>query len=240
MKIRPLRLTAGIMVCMLISSCGAQQQSSGEQSGPSYKDTKTMVLDILKSEDAAKTMMESSRKTKSQGLMLLATEEGMQIQQAVKEVLTGSDGSKLMEKIMTDPMFASDFAKAIQEQNKKLQKDLLKEPEYQKTMIQIMRDPEYTKIVDNVLKAPQFKLTMMTVIKESLQSPIFRAELVKLMGKAIEEETKPKNVTELKAPEEKGGKKKEGGGEEGGGGEGGGEEGGGEEGGGEGGGGSSS
>ena len=197
-----------VLVLMFTSSCGAAQ-NSGDQSGPSYNETKTMVLDILKSEDAAKAMMENTKKTKSQGMMLLATEEGMQIQQAVKEVLVGSDGIKLMEKTITDPMFAADFAKAIQVQNKQLQKELLKEPEYQKIMLQIMQDPEYTKIVENVLKGPQFRLNMMSVVTESLQSPLYRAELVKLMGKAIEKEIKPKSVEELVAPEEEKEKKQD-------------------------------
>jgi len=190
------------MALVIITSCGVPQ-SSGDQSGPSYKETKAMVLDILKSEDAAQAMMEgtSANKKKSSGLMLLATEEGMQIQQAVKEVLVGSDGIKLMEQTITDPMFAADFAKAIQEQNKQIQKQLLKEPEYQKTMLQIMQDPEYTKIVDNILKGPEFRLTMRTVLAESLESPLFRAELVELMGKAIAQETKPKKVEELKTTE---------------------------------------
>lgn len=197
------------LALLILTSCGAPQ-SSGDQSGPSYKETKAMVLDILKSEDAAQAMMEgtSANKKKSSGLMLLATEEGMQIQQAVKEVLVGSDGIKLMEQTITDPMFAADFAKAIQEQNKQIQKELLKEPEYQKTMMQIMQDPEYTKIVDNILKGPEFRLTMRTVLAESLKSPLFRAELVELMGKAIEQETKPKKAEELKSAEKEG--KKEG------------------------------
>jgi len=197
----PKKASAAVLTLLLASACTAPAQSSGESSGSNYKDTKTMVLDILKSDEAMKQLQQSSGKSSS--FRLLASEQGGQIQETVKNVLTGSDGVKLIEETFTDPAFAADFAKALQQHNKQIQKDLLKDPQYQKQVIQMMNDPEYTKIVENVLKGQSFRMTMMTVMKESLSSPMFRAELVKMMGEAIEQETKPKNVDKLKAEEQK-------------------------------------
>ncbi|MEO3948023.1 spore germination lipoprotein GerD [Gorillibacterium sp. CAU 1737] len=199
MKGMTAKATAAMLALMLTTACGAPAQSSSDE-GTSYKDTKTMVLDILKSEEAMKQLQQSSGKSSS--FRLLASEQGGQIQETVKNVLTGSEGVKLIEETFTDPAFAADFAKALQEQNTQIQKDLMKDPQYQKELIQLMKDPEYTKIVENVLKGQQFRLTMMTVVKESLSSPLFQAELVKLMGEAIEMQTKPKSSEQLKATDE--------------------------------------
>ncbi|WP_058300231.1 spore germination lipoprotein GerD [Gorillibacterium timonense] len=191
---------AAVVTLLLTTACSAPAQSSGDQ-GQSYKDTKTMVMDILKSDEAMQQLQQSSGKSSS--FRLLASEQGGQIQETVKNVLTGSDGVKLIEETFTDPAFAASFAKALQTQNTQLQKDLMKDPEYQKELIQLMKDPEYTKIVENVIKGQQFRLTMMTVMKESLSSPMFRAQLVEMMGEAIEQETKPKSANQLKATEQK-------------------------------------
>jgi spore germination protein D len=193
----PRKATIAVLILLLASGCTAPSQSSGGDQGQNYKDTKTMVLDILKSDEAMQQLQQSSGKSSS--FRLLASQQGSQIQETVKNVLTGSDGVKLIQETFTDPAFAADFAKALQEDNKQIQKDLMKDPTYQKQILQLMNDPEYTKIVENVLKGQNFRLTMMTVVKESLDSPLFRAELVKMMGEAIKQETKPKNVKELKA-----------------------------------------
>ncbi|WP_438435286.1 spore germination lipoprotein GerD [Gorillibacterium sp. sgz500922] len=200
------KATTAMLTLLLASGCTAPAQSSSDQ-GQSYKDTKTMVMDILKSDEAMQQLQQSSGKSSS--MRLLASQQGGQIQETVKNVLTGSDGVKLLQETFTDPAFAADFAKALQENNKQIQKDLMKDPEYQKQVVQLMNDPEYTKIVENVLKGQSFRLTMMTVVKESLSSPLFRAEMVKLMGEAIEQETKPKNVKDLKAQDQEGQKKSE-------------------------------
>jgi spore germination protein D len=202
-------LTAVVLILLLMASCGG---SSGQSSSQSYKDTKSIVLDVLKSDDAQDAIQKASTKNQDKTMKLMATGEGKQMQMAVKEILTGSDGAKLLEKTMTDPKFAGDFAKAIQQNNKQLQKDLVKDPEYQKSLLDLMHHPDYQAIVLNSMKGPEYRLMMMNIVKESLQSPMFRAQMVQLMAKAIEEQTKPKPPGQIKGQEAKGQKGKGGGG----------------------------
>jgi spore germination protein D len=199
-----------VLLTFLISSCGSDS-SSGSQGG-SYKETKTMVVDILKSEDGKKAIQAASQggsgadgggggegsgsgggqtQGKQSQIKLLSAGDSQQLQMAVKDVLTSQENNKFLQDMMKDPKFAGDFAKAIQKDTKQLHKDLLKDPEYQKIMIDSMKNPEYEKILLDTMKQAQYRQQMMTVIQESMQSPLFRAELVDLLKTAMKQQSEP-------------------------------------------------
>ncbi|GIP36301.1 spore germination lipoprotein GerD [Paenibacillus sp. J2TS4] len=204
-------LPALICIVLLLTSCGTGKQQSS-QNQQSYKDIKSMMLDILNSEDGQKAVQEASKKNQDPTMKLLSTGEGQQIQIAVKEVLTDPNHSQLIEKTMTDPKFAGDFAKSVQKYNKQLTKDLMKDPEYQQQMLDLMRNPEFEKIILETMKNSQYRQQTMKIIEESMQSPLFRDQLMELFKKAIEEEMKPQGK-EGKGKQQ--GKEKEGGKQEG-------------------------
>lgn len=201
MTAKSMRLIPALVPIFLLLSCGSEQ-SSPQQQG--YKDTKTMVLDVLKTDEAQKAIQDASMKNKDKTMKLLSTGEGQQIQLAVKDILTTEgQGAKLLEQTMTDPKFAGEFAKASQKNYKQMQKDLLKDPEYQKTMFDALNNPDFQKIVLETMKGQQYRQQMMDVIRESLQSPLFKAELIQMFQKAIQEETKPKAEEKGKDKEKK-------------------------------------
>ena len=72
---------------------------------------------------------------------------------AVKETLVSPEYNKVIEKLMTDPRFAGEFAKSVNKQNKQIHKDLLKDPTYQKDLIQVMKNPEMDKMILMCCKA---------------------------------------------------------------------------------------
>lgn len=185
-------------VILLLTACGSgNQQSGGMQS---YKDTKSMVLDILESEEAKKAIQKASEEQGSGGgaIKMLNTPEGKQIQIAVKDVLTDPSYPKHLEKMMTDPKFAGEFAKAVSKDNKQLHKDLMKDPEYQTMLVEVMKNPEFEKILLDTLKGKEYRKQAMMVFKESLENPLFKVELMALMKKVMEEESKPKKKEEGK------------------------------------------
>jgi spore germination protein D len=200
MKIRWLYAMPTILLVGLLTSCGTDSSSSSSQGG-SYKETKTMVLDILKSDDGKKAIKSASQgsgegssqaqgKDKSQ-IKLLSTGDSAQLQLAVKDVLTADQNNKFLQEMMKDPKFAGDFAKAIQSQTKQMYKDLLKDPEYQKQVMDLMKNPEYEKMVLDTMKSAQYRQQMMTVIQESMQSPLFRADMVNMMQTAMKQQSLP-------------------------------------------------
>lgn len=204
---------AAIILSSMLSSCGSEPSSASSEP-ISYKDMKSMVIDILKTEDAQKALQESAVSTtgnNGMGSKLLTVQDQEQVRMAVKETLVSPEYNKVIEKLMTDPRFAGEFSQAVNKQNKQIHKDLLKDPTYQKDMIQAMKSPEMDKMILDVLQSSQYRKQVMTIMQDSMQSPLFRMEILDLLKKAVQEELKPK-------PDEKVTKSKEG---EGGGGEGG-------------------
>lgn len=214
---------AAIAALALMTSCGAEQQASSAQ--VNYNEVKAMVVDILKTEDGQTAIREASKEVEEadfQKLQILSTGQGQQLQMAVKEVMSDPAYAASLKEAMIDPKFAGDFARAIKDEDKKIHKDLMKDPEYQQAMIDILKDPQMQETLMQTLKSSEYRTQVTTILKESMQSPLFQQDLLKLMERALEEQAKPKSDAE------KGAKAKEG---EGGGGEGsksGGQEGGGE------------
>ncbi|WP_281884112.1 spore germination lipoprotein GerD [Paenibacillus sp. YYML68] len=224
-------LIPAVLLAGLLSACGSDTQGSSGGGMNTYKDTKSMVLDILKTEDGQKAIQEATIQADSK-LQLLSAGDTQQLQLAVKDVLVDTDNNKFLQKMIKDPKFAGQFAKAIQSDTKNLQKDLMKDPEYQKALLAAMKGPEYETMMLDVLKTPSARTQIKALIQESMQSPLVKLELMELMKKVLEDEISSKS--------DGGGKEQAGGegGKQGGGGEGGGqggEQGGGGEGGGEGG-----
>lgn len=181
------------LLSVLLAACGQQQSN---QHGLNYKETKDMVIDILKTEEAKKAIEEAMYKQEnpSDTMRLLSSPEGRQIQMAVKEVLTDPSYPRHLQQMMTDPKFAGEFAKAVLKENKDIHKQLLNDPEYQTMLLELMDSKEFKEIVFEVLKGKDYRKQTMTIMKEAMESPIFRMELMELLQKVIEEESRPKQL----------------------------------------------
>jgi spore germination protein D len=183
-----------VFTTMLLSSCGSDTNASKSQSQGNYKDTKTMVLDILKTEEGQTALSTASQKAAAKDggqLKLLSAGDSQHIQLAVKDVLTDTSNNKFLQTVITDPKFAGDFAKAIQKEMKQLQKDLMKDPDYQQSLISTMKNPDFEKMLMDTMKSPQYRQQTKTVIQESMQSPLFRLDLMNVMKKVLDEASQP-------------------------------------------------
>ncbi|KAF6556345.1 spore gernimation protein [Paenibacillus sp. EKM202P] len=226
------RLRFVSMVCVLgvaLSGCGSDQGSAPPQT--SYKEMKTMVVDILKSDDGKKAVEEALIGEKegqsgqsgggggaggSMGIkMLMPTQSAEQMKIAVKDTLISPEYKKEIEKIMTDPRFAGEFAKAINSQSKQLHMQLIKDPSYQKSIEAMLKSPELTKMYMDLTKTPEYRKQSMTVMHDAMQNPIFRLEVMNLLKTVVQEELQPK--VEKKGGEQggSGDQKQDGGGGEG-------------------------
>jgi spore germination protein D len=195
MKMTLLRVFTIIFIQISLTSCGSGSGSDNSSQGQSYKDTKTMVIDVLKTSEGQQAIMDAGKHSQDTSIKLLATGEGQQIQLAVKEIMTQDTGKKILEKTMTDPRFAGQFAQAIQSNIKQIHKDLIKDPLYQKSMIELMNNPEFEKILTTTMKNTVYRQQMMNVIQESLQSPLFKMQLLDMLKKVVEEGVTPKVET---------------------------------------------
>ena len=142
-------------------------------------------------------------------IKLLSTNESLQLQMAVKDVLTAEENNKFLQDMMKDPKFAGDFAKAIQKDTKQMFKELLKDPEYQKSLVDVMKNPDYEKMILDVMKTAAYRQQMMTVMQEALQSPLFKSQMVDLLKSAIEQQSKPEKLSTGQKKGQGGDKQKE-------------------------------
>lgn len=189
MKRKWVRVIPAGFIFIVTIACGSEQQST--QTQQSYKDTKSIVLDVLKSEDAQKVVQEALNKNRDKTAQLLSTHEGQQMQMAVKEVLIDPNNYKMIQQTMVDPKFAGEFAKAISKENKQLHRDLLKDPEYQKSLVEAMNTPDFDQIMFTLMKQPKYRQQMMNVVMDSMSNPIFKLQIMQMVTKVVEQGTRP-------------------------------------------------
>ncbi len=154
-----------------------------------------MVIDILKTEDAQKALQESTIQSSGASgsqMGMMSVQDHEQVKLAVKEVLISPDYDKVIQKLMTDPRFAGEFAKSVNKQNKQIHKDLLKDPAYQQDLLKSMKSPEMERIILDVLQSTQYRKHINAIMQENMQSPLVRLQMLDLLKKAVQEELKPK------------------------------------------------
>ncbi|SDS53277.1 spore germination protein D [Paenibacillaceae bacterium GAS479] len=191
-------LSLAAMTALLLSGCGSEPSGGGGQQ-MNYKDMKSMVIDILKTEDAQKALQESqvgASGSSGSGMKLLSMQDAENVKTAVRETLTSPEYDKVIKSMMADTRFAGEFAKAVNKQNKEIHKELMKDPTYQKELIGAMKTPEMNKMILEVLMSGQYRKQVMTIMQDSMSNPLFRVEMLDLLKKAVQEELRVK-------PEEK-------------------------------------
>ncbi|MBB6734986.1 spore germination lipoprotein GerD [Cohnella zeiphila] len=186
-------LCALLGLTVLLTSCGAEQSGGGGEQ-MSYKDVKSMVIDILGSTEAQEALEKASTAkygTSSLHTQSLTPSDQEQVRTAVKDVLTSPDYDKVLENIMTDPKFAGEFAKAVSKNNKQLHKDLLKDPSYQKDLTTVFKSKDMQGVIFDAMKTTEYRTQMMSAVQEAVQNPIFKLEIMKMLQSVVKEELNP-------------------------------------------------
>lgn len=207
---RPILIAAIAASVMLLAACGSDTSSSSQQ--VSYKDMKSMVIDILKTEDAQKALQESSQQMTGYSggtAKLLSAQDQEQVRLAVKDVLVSPDYDKVIRTLMTDTRFAGEFAKSVNKQNTEIHKQLLKDPTYQSDLMKAMNNSDMQKMILQVLQGSQYKKQIMTIMQESMSNPIFKLEMLDLMKTAVKEQLEPKPEEQSKEGQGGGGESKQ-------------------------------
>jgi len=188
MRFRPSAAAALALALTLLSACGQQSSDGGNQM--SYKEIKSMVVDILASEEAIQAI-EKAQTSRGTGLKALSLQDQEQLRVTVKNVLTSPEYAKELERIMTDPKFAGEFAKAINETNKEIHKELMKDPSYRKDLISVLKEPEMQTMFLEATKTNEYRTQMMNAVQEAIQSPLFKLEIMKMLQSVVKEELDP-------------------------------------------------
>lgn len=218
-------LALGIFAIVGCGASGAGADASAATQ-PDYGATKTMVLDILHSQEG-KTALQDVMKDPTFKQQMVVSEAD------ISKAVTASIESKKTQSFLSDqakdPKFAAAMSKAVQPQLISTTKQLMKDPEYQKDMLVLLKSPDFTKFLQDLMNSPDGRKQIMAVMTEALDTPSFRMKFEQSLKQAVSDTMKSSGGGGGGG----GGKKQSGGGKSedsggGGGGGGGGSEGGGE------------
>ncbi|MBY0121957.1 spore germination lipoprotein GerD [Bacillus sp. S/N-304-OC-R1] len=169
------------LMILLITGC-AQGETGGNQMD--YEQTKKMVVDILKTDDGKKAIKELMEDEKIKQHLIM---DQKVVSDTIEKTLISDKGTEFWKKSFEDPKFAESIAKSMKKENEKLLKDLMKDPEYRGMMIEILQDPELEKAVTIVLKSKEYREHLQSVVKDTFESPLFKAKIQDILLKAAED-----------------------------------------------------
>ncbi|SDK57214.1 spore germination lipoprotein GerD [Sediminibacillus albus] len=180
------RLIPAMMICaslLMLSSCGGGgNPTSGEEGN--YDTTKKMVTDILKTDEGKKAITEVLSDEEMQKTYVI---EGNTVKDSVNKALTSEEGKKFWTKMFDDPKFVESFSKTLQDQHKDVMKGLMSDSAFQKQMMELFQNPEMTEQMVSALKSQQFREHLEKTVQETMESPMFKAQMSDIILKAAEQ-----------------------------------------------------
>ncbi len=173
-----------ILSLLFLSACGGGGNTQGKEEGD-YEGTKKMVADILKTDEGKKAITEVLSSDDMQKTYVI---DAKVVQQTVQEALTSDKGKEFWTKMFQDPKFVESFSLALQDQQEKVMKTLMSDPEFQKKFIEILSNPEMEDQTLTVLTGQKFRSHLEKVMEEMFSSPpMFQAKISELLLNAAKE-----------------------------------------------------
>lgn len=174
------------MICflffLLLAGCSETDANSKEMD---YEKTKKMVVDILQTEEGKKTLIELMQDEKVKHELVIQSEV---VKSAINEALISEDGKKMWQRLFEDPNFVKGYTEAIKEQHETLMKDLMKDAEYQKQLLEILQNPEISELILSLMKSQQFRAHLEETIIQTFETPLFKAKIQEILLKAAQEQ----------------------------------------------------
>ncbi|NIK12988.1 spore germination lipoprotein GerD [Alkalibacillus almallahensis] len=170
-----------VVIVMLLASCSGG--SNSQQSSPDYEKTKKMVTDILKTDDGKKALQEALKDESLKQEIVLQSDE---VNKAVESMFSGDKGKKFWSELFNDPSFVQSYVDATRKQDQELIKGLMSDSEYQNKMISLFQNEEARKMILQILKSQDYKSHLEKTIQETLNNPVFKAQMTESLIKAAE------------------------------------------------------
>lgn len=207
-----IRIISFIMVLFLLTSCSPPKESESVD----YQKTKEIVLDVLQTQEGKQAFQKMMTDPQLKEQIMLDAKE---IEQSMTKAMTNPKAQEGLGKLLAKPDVAASFSKATQKEMQNLFKVLMKDPEYQKSMMDIIKDPEFSKMILQLMKSQENRKETMKLIEEAMKSPNFQQKLMKLIQESAKGGGQPKQGQQGQGSDQGGGEEgAEGGSEQGGGG----------------------
>ncbi|WP_018131491.1 spore germination lipoprotein GerD [Effusibacillus pohliae] len=219
MRVRS-RYIAILALAFLVSGLTSCSSGGGQSSPqkPEYNQTKAMMLDILHSKEGIDTLKDIVKEpTFKQSIVITDHDMTTAI---VKTLNDEKTQKRILEAQMKDPQFAATMVKTAKKEHETMLKQLMKDPEYQQSMLALMKSPDYQQMMLSVMQSPQYRQQVMKMMAESLQNPEFKLVFMDVVKEAIrsgagvskmgaEEQGQKKEEGRTKKKEQEGGQDKE-------------------------------
>ncbi|BCJ87298.1 spore germination lipoprotein GerD [Effusibacillus dendaii] len=158
-------------------------QASDQQQKPDYNQTKSMMLDILHSKEGRDTLTDIMKEPTFKKNLVVTEQD---VSSAIVKTLNNDQTQKrILEAQMTNPNFAATMVKASKQEQQKMLKQLMKDPEYQNSILTLMKSPDYQRLVLTTLESPEYRQQTMKILAESLQNPEFKLIFMDIVKEAI-------------------------------------------------------
>lgn len=166
------------LVVIFLTSC-----SDAPSAQPSYEEVKKIVLDAIQTEDGKKAIRQLLEDPNFRELVVL---EHNEVQTAINNALVSEDAQEFWKKTFEEPKFKEAMAKSLQEQQKEIMKQLMKDASFQEDLIAFFGQPEMKKELESILKGAELRKEMEKVVTETIESPLLQTKWQELIKKSGE------------------------------------------------------
>jgi len=180
-----------LTLCLTLAACSGEPESRHDAS---YESTKKMVVDILQTDEGKKTLTEVMNDKKIKEQLVVNSDE---TKKTITDTLTSDKGKEMWQTLFQDNDFKDAFAKSMAEEQKKLIKALMNDPEYQKQMLGLLQNEKMQEQMLRVMTSQPFREHLSNTMKETFETPALEKKLQDIMIEAN------KKADEKKAEEEK-------------------------------------
>ena len=183
-----------------VTACGSDQSSSDSAQG-GYKETKTMVLDILKTDEGRKAIMDSLTSTSSgSSSQSSSNSESSESEKSSSNSDGSSSGSGTMGiKVIMPNQTYNEVRQAVKEtmttpEYKKEIEKIMTDPQFagdfakvinsqsKELHLQLIKDPTYQKSVGDIMKSPEVSKMFLDLTK----TPDYRKQTMTVMQEAMQ------------------------------------------------------
>lgn len=189
-------LLLSLSLLFLTAGCAEDEIAKADSD---YDQTKKMVVDILKTDEAKKALQEVMSEDAMKEQLVL---DQQIVTDSIEKAMTSEKGIEFWKKAFEDPKFAESVAKSMKQEHEKLIKSLMKDPEYQEMLIEVMKNQEMEKQMISLLKSKEYREHLQTVIQETLDSPLYQSKIEDILIKAADKKKEDTNKSNVKSNEE--------------------------------------
>lgn len=168
---------------LFLGACSGSINASDKEGD--YDATKKMVVDILQTEEGKKALVEIMADEKIKQELVIQSDV---VKSAINETLVSDKGKEMWSTLFKDPQFVEGYAKSLNEEHIKLMKELMGDPDYQGKLIDLLNDPKVTEQMLTVMKSQDFRSHLQNTITETLESPLYQAQIQEILLKAAQEQ----------------------------------------------------